>query len=495
LTTFSSRSQFIDFHPVSNPDPNSQSATAARQLNWPLFRKHLLDHCRDGVVFVDPHGKIKAWNRELESITGMTANKVVGQQFTPAILQLSCVEGTSILHAECPMAECLKTGVEASGEYRITGRSGREVKVEITFVPVLCAKGLVHGAVLLVHDYTIQLDLQRQLKDLYEFSTLDSLTQVANRSEFERVLEEYVRAHQTTNFVCSLIICDIDFFKQINDNFNHHIGDQALVAFASLLKKFVRSKDVVARYGGEEFVILCANCDGESAVQRAEEIRLTLNKTPQPMLEGKCMTASFGVSQLTSTDTPTDFFVRADTALLNAKEEGRNRVVCETALDLKAGADIDKNQFVSDAGLIWKKPKGKVLLRQEFRTITPIPLVVSKLRGYIVERDADLLRIEPDWVSFTIDCVDPTNRSRRGCFIADIEFQVHKVNQSEKSARNIGKETYIQITLREAKRKWFSTNATDLAPEMLREIRDFLMIADDESRLLVDPATSSDVVR
>ena len=480
---------------MSNPDPNSSLGSAARQLNWPLFREHLLNSCHDGVVFVDPHGKIKIWNRELESITGMTASKVLEQPFTPAILQLSKSEGTVISNADCPLTECLKTGVEARGEYCITGRSGREVKVEITFVPVLCAKGLIHGAVLLVHDYTIQLDLQRQLKDLYEFSTLDPLTQVANRSEFERVLEEYVRAHQTTGFVCSLIVCDIDFFKQINDNFNHHIGDQALVSFASLLKKFVRAKDVVARYGGEEFVILCANCDGAAAVQRAEEIRSTLNQTAQPMLEGKCMTASFGVSQLNSTDSVTDFFVRADTALLNAKEEGRNRVVCETAIGSAHAQTVEKDQFVSKAGLVWKKSAGTVLLREEFKTITPVPLVVSKLRGYIVERDADLLQIEPNWVSFKIDFVDPANSARRGCFIVDIEFQVRIVSQDRKSARNSGKETYIQIGLREAKRKWFSANATDLAPEMMREIRDFLMIADDESRLMLEPATDANVVR
>ena len=480
---------------MSNPDPNSSISNAARQLNWPLFRKHFLDNCRDGVVFVDPHGKIKIWNRELESITGMTASKVIEQQFTPAILRLSGADGAPVGHADCPLTECLKTGAEASGEYRITGRSGREVKVEMTFVPVLCAKGLIHGAVLLVHDYTIQLDLQRQLKDLYEFSTLDPLTQVANRSEFERVLEEYVRAHQTTNFVCSLIVCDIDFFKQINDNFNHHIGDQALVSFASLLKKFVRAKDVVARYGGEEFVILCANCDGASAVQRAEEIRATLNQTPQPMLEGKCMTASFGISQLTSSDSATDFFVRADTALLNAKEEGRNRVVSETAIEVKNTPAADNGQYVSNAGLVWKDSGGKVLLREEFKTITPIPLVVSKMRGYIVERDAELLQIEPDWVSFNINYADPDNAARRGYFIADIEFQVHTISEARESARNRGKETYIQITLREARRKWFSTNATDLAPGVLREIRDFLMIADEESRLMLDPATSADVVR
>lgn len=207
------------------------------------------------------------------------------------------------------------------------------------------------------------------------------------------------------------------------------------------------------------------------------------------------MTASFGVSQLNSTDSVTDFFVRADTALLNAKEEGRNRVVCETAIGSTHAQTVKKDQFVSKAGLVWKKSAGTVLLREEFKTITPVPLVVSKLRGYIVERDADLLQIEPNWVSFKIDFVDPANSARRGCFIVDIEFQVRIVSQDRKSARNSGKETYIQIGLREAKRKWFSANATDLAPEMMREIRDFLMIADDESRLMLEPATDANVVR
>jgi diguanylate cyclase (GGDEF)-like protein/PAS domain S-box-containing protein len=481
---------------MSTPDPQfSQSNAAARQLNWPLFRQHLLENVRDGVVFVDPTGKIKVWNRELESITGMTSSKVLEQKFTPAMLQLSDTEGEPLSKTECPLTACLQTGVRSNGEYRISGRSGREVKVEITFVPVTCASGLIHGAVLLVHDYTMQLDLQRQLKDLYEFSTLDPLTQVANRSEFERVLEEYVRAHQTSDFVCSLIVCDIDFFKQINDNFNHHVGDQALVAFASLLKKFVRSKDVVARYGGEEFVILCANCDGESAVQRAEEIRQTLTQTPQPMLDGKCITASFGVSELTSNDSPTDLFVRADTALLNAKEEGRNRVVCETGIESPESMKTEENEILSDSGLIWKKPSGNPLLTEEFKTITPIPLVISKLRGYIVERSAELIRIDSDAVSMQIECTDPENSSRRGTFIADIEFQVRNTSESNQTRRNIGKVTFIRIALREAKRKWFSTNATDLAPEMLRDICDFLMISDDDSRISVERATNSNIVR
>ena len=264
------------------------------------FYKSLMDNMRDGAVFVDARGHIKAWSQAVEIMTGMSRGNVTDLLMAPSLLHLSDAHGNEIDDASCPLQESLRTGKKKSGEYNIVGRSGRETKVELTFAPIKLNDGTIQGAVVLVHDSSVQLDLKRQLRDLYEFSMLDPLTQVANRAEFERVLDEFVRTKSNTDFRSSLIICDIDFFKSINDNYNHHIGDQALVSFAGLLKKFVRSNDIVARYGGEEFVILCANCDRESAVQRAEEIRVTLTKTPQQMLDGKCITASFGVAELAS---------------------------------------------------------------------------------------------------------------------------------------------------------------------------------------------------
>ncbi len=467
-----------------------------RQLNWPLFRQHLLDNLADGVIFVDPQGSIRTWNRQLETMTGMIAAKVMGQKFKPALIELSGPTGEPIEANACPLARCLRTGQATSGEYRITGRSGREVKVEVSFVPTTCAKGLIHGAIMLFHDYTVQLDLQRQLQDLYEFSTLDPLTQVANRSEFERVLEEFVRANKTTDFCCSLIICDIDFFKQINDNYNHHVGDQALVAFASLLKKFVRSKDIVARYGGEEFVILCANCDAASARQRAEEIRIELTQTPQPMLDNKCITASFGVSELLSEDTPTDLFVRADTALLTAKEEGRNRVVCQTGTLEVDSVAVDSDKSISETGLAWSNQTKAVLESGEFQTITPVPLMVTKLRGYILEKDAELKHVDSDSISMQIEFEDPRNYGRRGRFLVDIEFQ-SQANRSQSAAtRAVQSITYLRIAIREAAtRKWFSTNCTEVAPDLMRELRDFLMIASEDDKVMVDRATDPTVKR
>ena len=99
-------------------------------------------------------------------------------------------------------------------------------------------------------------------------------------------------------------MCDLDFFKKVNDNYGHQAGDEALVSFAALLRRHTRAGDLVARYGGEEFVLLCADCDNATATKRAQQIRRGVGEMPQPMLGGRCLTASFGVTELQNGDTP-----------------------------------------------------------------------------------------------------------------------------------------------------------------------------------------------
>ena len=469
----------------------SQSPTAevARVVDQSLFRNCLLDNLRDGVIFVDSQSRILVWSQTIEVMTGMSSSKVDGMKLTPSMLQLSDGYGNGIADADSPINQCFKTRKKVTGDYKLVGRSGREAKVEMTFVPVISADDTLHGAIILVHDSTVQLDLQRQLKDLYEFSMLDPLTQVANRAEFERVLDEFVRLRNSSDFQCSLIVCDIDFFKAINDNYNHHIGDQALVAFAGLLQKFVRQQDLVARYGGEEFVILCANCDAAAAVVRAEEIRVTLTKTPQQMIDGKCITASFGVAELLPGDIGTDFFVRADTALLRAKELGRNRVVEANAAISGQKPTLKSAQQTSLSGASWRKLKGQILVSEEYKTTTPMSVLVEKLRGYIIESEAEIRRVESDFASLVVEMEDETNYSRKGSFVVNIEFQ-----ELETQDNTIGRRTnsFIRVSVREGKRKWFASNSNDLAPNVLKDIQNYLMLNDECAKLKIDVhATSS----
>jgi len=473
-----------------NTNQNTGHSATVRQVDPNLFRHCLLESMRDGVIFVDYLGRILVWSQTIEVMTGITSNKVEGMKMVPSILGLSTGEGQRVEDTDCPIALCLSTKKKYSDDFKIIGRSGREVKVEITFAPVIAANGNVHGAVILINDTSVQLDLQRQLRDLYEFSTLDPLTQVANRAEFERVLEEFVRLRNSSDFQGSLIVCDIDFFKSINDNYNHQIGDQALVAFAGLLKKFVRQQDLVARYGGEEFVILCANCDVESAVQRAEEIRVTLTKTPQQMLDGKCITASFGVSELLPGDVGAELFVRADTALLRAKELGRNRVVEANASNNGEGPVLTSAEQTSLSGAKWRKLKGQILISEEFRTSTPMAVLVEKLRGYIVESEAEIRRADSDFASLIVEIEDEQDYSRKGKFIVNVEF--HETADTDKTKIGRHTKTYIRISVREGKRKWFAINTLELAPMIIKDLRTYLMLNDDSAKLKVDPhATTS----
>ena len=134
------------------------------------------------------------------------------------------------------------------------------------------------GAILLFHDASSETSLEQRCQSLHEKATKDPLTQVANRAEFDRVHEMFVAAHQQQQVPCSLMMCDLDRFKLVNDTYGHQAGDDAIKSLASLLKSSCRPGDLVARYGGEEFVMLCADCDNAAAARRAEQIRKALSQ-------------------------------------------------------------------------------------------------------------------------------------------------------------------------------------------------------------------------
>jgi len=462
-------------------------------LGWQKspYVQTILSSLREGTLVTDSVGKILAWNPAMEKITGLSAEQMLGRVFDPALIGLKNYEQMEVTAEECPLQNCLALDQASISKYLVVGRSGREVKVEISCSPVHLGPNNLGGAVLCLHDESMQTSMERQIKDLFEISMVDPLTQVFNRTEFERVLEQYVRAKNITdNFRCSLIIADIDYFKSINDNYNHHVGDQTLIFFASLLKKFTRSHDLVARFGGEEFLILCGNCDLESAWQRAEEIRVTLTKTAVPMLDGKCVTSSFGVAELEMGETPKDFFIRADSALLKAKESGRNRVVKALINGQPLTTEnVGTTICESISGVQWRKLQKNSLIQEEFVTQTPIAMLTEQLRGFILETSAEIEQVEANFAELNLELKDDRNASKGGFFNLKIEFQgVNEGDGEPKKRRNL---TYIRIVISEGKKRWFRKNELSLAPRLLRDIRRYFMISDESCRLKIDPAVTS----
>ncbi|MEB0139584.1 MULTISPECIES: diguanylate cyclase [unclassified Undibacterium] len=172
--------------------------------------------------------------------------------------------------------------------------------------------------------------LENAMSTLEKLSITDGLTACYNRLLFnQRMPTEMQRA---TRYVreLSVLFCDIDFFKRVNDSYGHAVGDKVLVSFANCIKDNLRSdSDWVVRYGGEEFVVVLPETSLIAAVEVAERMRAAVEQAlVVPLADGTMLqiTASFGVAQKKPIDTLENFMQRADQALYVAKNHGRNRV-------------------------------------------------------------------------------------------------------------------------------------------------------------------------
>jgi diguanylate cyclase len=170
--------------------------------------------------------------------------------------------------------------------------------------------------------------LRSRLDVTAEEALRDPLTGAYNRLAYERRAALEVARWRSDNGNLSMIVCDIDNFKRINDNFGHAAGDKVLKEVVRLLQDQLRSSDFVARYGGEEFVILLSGAGQEAALQIAEKLRRTVKAAPfRSRGERVAVTISCGVGTFSNEDTLEAVFERTDTALYAAKAQGRDRCV------------------------------------------------------------------------------------------------------------------------------------------------------------------------
>ncbi len=168
---------------------------------------------------------------------------------------------------------------------------------------------------------------------LYRMATLDRMTRLYIHHYFQDRIEEEIKRAERTRTPLSMIICDIDNFKSVNDTYGHQQGDIILKESAKIIKKLVRNEDIAARYGGEEFAVILPSAPLSAAVEIATRIRRTIEMCefegqPKPLH----VTISVGVAEfLPSVDrNKTSFIERADTALYKAKRTGKNRVVAHS---------------------------------------------------------------------------------------------------------------------------------------------------------------------
>jgi diguanylate cyclase (GGDEF)-like protein/PAS domain S-box-containing protein len=292
--------------------------------------KTILDHTFDGVNYVDDQRRILYWNKGAERITGYSADEVIGRQ---------CQRDGGLCHIDdqgvrlcdhlCPLLTAIGSGREIQKRVYLLSKSGKRVPVDAATSPVFDAEGNTIGAVQVFRDATAYEDAEREAQVIAKLAATDPLTGLLNRRAIEIELEiEANRAHRL-KLPMSVIFGDLDYFKMVNDQHGHPVGDEVLKGVAKLLQAGVREYDRASRYGGEEFLIMLPETKAEIAQEIAERLRKSISVWKlihQEKLWPFAMTISFGVAELQPGESWEHLVERADRALYRAKKAGRNQV-------------------------------------------------------------------------------------------------------------------------------------------------------------------------
>ena len=305
-----------------------------------------IDHLAEGVLLVDgKSGKIIDANAAVLEIFGFPRLELMA--LNPFDLEVTdgSTDANSQTHFD---RQITLTGRCELGRRRFRTMSGRvfPAEVRVTLIPgtdntlAFVVRDLTHQVAYENRMLQYQTDLESANARLRQIAITDPLTGVKNRALFdERIVEEYDRAIRYGRPL-SIVLLDVDHFKQFNDTFGHLAGDETLRAVAARLTSTARSCDVVARYGGEEFAVILPDADRDGALVLGERCRSVIATGPWSR---RAMAVSVGVATLTPEHLNAwDLVEDADEALYRSKKKGRNCVthaaedeICIPALSIQ----------------------------------------------------------------------------------------------------------------------------------------------------------------
>ncbi|TPH12519.1 sensor domain-containing diguanylate cyclase [Litorilituus lipolyticus] len=305
------------------------------ELHWLMEMLHNIDV---GLVVLDKEYNIQIFNGFMENHSGYLPREVKGKCLfelfdeIPQDWFVRKAESVFLLKNKAFTIWEQRPYLFKFDSYRPVTGSAEFMYQNTTFIPLLSASGDVTHLCLLVYDVTDnaihKLSLEQANQELAILSQTDGLTQLFNRSHWELCLQAEYKRWSRSDHASSLVMLDIDHFKNVNDSYGHLVGDEVIRHLSELIRKHVRETDVSGRYGGEEFAILLADTPIENAKIFAERLRSEVEKSVVKHNDIEIQyTISIGVAEVEKTINTYEAWIEcADNALYRSKEEGRNRI-------------------------------------------------------------------------------------------------------------------------------------------------------------------------
>lgn len=305
------------------------------ELHWLMEMLHTIDV---GLVVLDRQYKIQIWNGFMENHSGLLPREVKDKELFSLFDEIPQdwfkrkAESVFMLKNKAFTIWEQRPYLFKFQNYRPITGSAEYMYQNTTFIPLMSSTGLVTHLCLLIYDVTDNAINKKELEklngDLGILSQTDGLTNLFNRSHWENCLKAEFKRWTRSHSASSLVILDIDHFKNVNDTYGHTVGDDVIRHLSSLIKQHVRETDISGRYGGEEFVILLADTPLENAQIFAERLR---KEVAQSIVKHNDIdlsyTISLGIAEIApSIKTYEEWIEHADAALYCSKESGRNKV-------------------------------------------------------------------------------------------------------------------------------------------------------------------------
>ncbi|MEN6435859.1 MAG: diguanylate cyclase [Anaerolineaceae bacterium] len=279
----------------------------------PIARSTLIDKMDDGVIVLNLREQVVDINPAAQGILGLSRRHIIGKDIGDFFASwpgyFNCPEGEAYLRSE----------VE---QYR----NGTLKYYEVRTVELTHKQNHVVGLLLTMHDITERKVLLEKVRKL---ATLDPLTGLFNRRHFFSMATKEVARTLEENLPCSLVLLDMDYFKQVNDTYGHLVGDMVIQKVTNTIRNSLRTLDILGRFGGDEFVLLLPETDLEQATQATERLRKLAESTMIRTDQGEIhVTLSMGVATCTGLQPCSldQLLEQADKALYRSKAAGRNKV-------------------------------------------------------------------------------------------------------------------------------------------------------------------------
>jgi len=294
----------------------------------PVTYETILDRVEDGIYFVDRDRRIRLWNSGAEAITGFSRDDVLGGVCGNHWLCHVDPSGRVMCSDDCPLEHALNRASPCETEAYLQHKLGHRIPVRIKSWPLRNRQGELIGAVEVFRPTVVGRRQEQIIEELSHLALIDDLTHLPNRRHFDLQLDRRLAELNRFGWPFGVLMMDLDHFKQVNDTFGHHVGDQVLHMVARTLLANCRSLDTVARWGGEEFAAIIANVREEELLTVAEKLRAMVESSGlrESSSAPVRVTISVGGAMALANEPAGELMRRADDMLYAAKRSGRNRV-------------------------------------------------------------------------------------------------------------------------------------------------------------------------